>query len=320
MIVVRLSDGLGNQMFQYAMGRHLALRNDDDLRLDLAWFEDRETFGGTDRTVTLDGFDVEFTPASEEEVRSVLGGRLPADLLRLFGRFTEYAPRFFARRFNYHREIRGPPPGDGVTWNHRRRFYPGMFDIEGDIYLDGYYQVPDYFEDIDDTIREDFTVSTPPDEQNAATLDSIESTTAVAVHVRRGDQLEQGPDWSEYGNAVPPTYHRQAAAHIADRVDDPHFFVFSDDPGWCRASLDLGHPTTVVDHNDGSTDYEDVRLMRHCDHYIIANSTFSWWGAWLNDDEDKHVVAPSPWKQFGFPDGIIEEWELLPDDWTVLRY
>ncbi|MFB6301611.1 MAG: alpha-1,2-fucosyltransferase [Haloferacaceae archaeon] len=324
MIIVRLSDGLGNQMFQYALGRRLALDNDDTLKLDLAWYEQRDVFGGTERTVTLDGFDVLFDPATPEDVASVIGGKRLSLLLRRYGHLLEYAPRLPARYFNYYRQIRerAPNPEEPPSWPHRRRFCPDVLAIDGDAYLDGYWQVPAYFEDIRDVLLEDFTVSNPLQGANAETAARIDETTAVSVHVRRGDQTGRGPDWDEFGNALRPPYYDRASALIADRVDatDLHLFVFSDDPDWCRTGLDLDYPTTVVDNNDGSTDYEDVRLMRRCDHHIIANSTFSWWGAWLCEHEDKIVTAPSPWHKYGRPEGIIHEWEFLPEDWIVVEY
>jgi len=320
MIIAKLSDGLGNQMFQYALGKHLACRHDTELRLDLSWFENRTAHGGTDRTITIDGFDIDFTRATEHDIQGIVGGKTAANLLRRYGHHLKYAPRLGWRYFNYVREIQDGPDEYPLSWAYRRRFYPGVFDIGPDAYLDGYWQAPEYFEESAEIIRDDFSVTEPPEGQNADTMDAIESNVAVSIHVRRGDQVEQGPDWSDYGNALPETYYEQAVKHITERISDPHLFVFSDDPEWARTSLEFEYPTTFVTHNDGSTDYEDIRLMRHCDHHVIANSTFSWWGAWLNSDPEKRVVAPSPWKQFGYPDGIVQEWDLIPDDWTVLQY
>ncbi len=322
MIIVKLSDGLGNQMFQYALGRRLALENDDTLKLDLSWYEWREAFGGTERTMTLDGFDVAFDPATQADVTSVVGSKWLSVLLRRYGHVLEHTPRLPARYCNYHRQVMERAPDD-PSWAYRRRFHPDVLAIEGDAYLDGFWQVPAYFEDIRDALLDDFTVSTPLEGQNAETADRIEETTAVSVHVRRGDQVGRGPESDEFGNAVLPAYYVQASDLVADRAAaaDLHFFVFSDDPGWCRTGLDFDHPTTVVDHNDGSTDYEDIRLMRRCDHHIIANSTFSWWSAWLCEHEGKIVTAPSPWKRYGgYPKGIIDEWEFIPEGWTIVRY
>lgn len=323
MIVVKLSDGLGNQMFQYALGRRLSLDNDAVLKLDLTWFDRRDVYGGTERSMTLDGFDVTFEPATPEDIVTVVGSRLLAGFFRRYGYVLEYAPQLAAQHFNYYRQIMQRAPPEPLSWAYRRRFHPDILAIDGDAYLDGYWQVPAYFEDIRDVLLDDFSVVSPPDDSNAATLESIDETTAVGVHVRRGDQLGRGPDSDEFGNAVRPPYYHQAARLVAGRVgaDDLHFFVFSDDPAWCREGLQFEHPTTVVDHNDGSTDYEDIRLLRHCDHHIISNSTFGWWGAWLSESDPQVVTAPSPWKRYGgWPDGIVDEWEFLPEDWTVIQY
>lgn len=323
MIIVKLSDGLGNQMFQYALGRRLALENNDVLKLDLTWFERRDVFGGTDRSMTLDGFDVDFEPATSEDIASVVGSAWLSVLFRRYGHVLEYAPRLTARYFDYYRQVMERAPGEFPSWAYRRRYHPDILAIEGDAYLDGYWQVPRYFEDIRDVLLDDFRVRTSPDRENAGTLGRIEETTAVSVHVRRGDQLGRGPESDEFGNAVRPAYYKKASRLVADRVgtEDLHFFVFSDDPDWCRSGLQFDHSTTVVDHNDGETDYEDIRLMRHCDHHIISNSTFGWWGAWLCQNDAKIVTAPSPWKRYGgWPDGIVNEWEFLPEDWTIVQH
>jgi hypothetical protein len=320
MIVVRLSDGLGNQMFQYALGRRLALATDQTLKLDLSWFEERGVFGGTERTVTLDGFDVVFDPATEDDVAAVIGNRRLATLLRRHGYLLERAPWLPARLFDYYREVRDEPTGE-PSWPHRRRFHPAILDITGDAYLDGYWQSHRYVEEIRDVLLEEFRVSDPLTGSNERTADRIDATTAVGVHVRRGDQLDRGPESDEFGNAERPSYYRRATEYVARRIDDgeAHAFVFSDDPEWCRAELDLDHPTTVVDQNDGSTDYEDVRLLRRCDHHVVASSTFSWWGAWLCESDDQIVIAPRPWKRYGYADGVLDDWDLLPENWVLLR-
>lgn len=322
MIIVKLSDGLGNQMFQYALGRRLSLANGDPLKFDLTWFEQRDWFGGTDRTMTLDGFDIDVDRATRQDIASVVGNRWLGILFPRYGHVLEHAPRPVARYFNYYRQIMERAPEESLTWAYRRRFHPDILAIEGDAYLDGYWQVPAYFEDIRNVLLEDFTVPTPPEGKNAELLQRIEDSTAVSVHVRRGDQVGRGPDTDEFGNAVPPPYYHQATGFVAETIDssDLHCFVFSDDPEWCERRLDLDYPTTVVDHNDGSTDYEDIRLIRHCDHHVISNSTFAWWGGWLCENEEKVVTAPSPWKRYGYPDGIVDEWEFIPESWTVIRY
>lgn len=320
MIIVKLSDGLGNQMFQYALGRHLSLRYDTELRFDLSWFNNRDTFAGTDRSITLDGFDVTLTPAGEDDFRRVVGGPLVMKFFRRYARLFEFAPQYPAEHLNYYREILGPPDEGSVKWAHRRRFCHAMLNTGSDAYIDGYWQTAKYFADISGVIRNDFTVSGTPKGKNADAISEIQSTTAVSVHVRRGDQVQQGPESSKYGNSLPETYHEKAAEHIGQQVTNPSFFVFSDDPEWAREHLELNYPTTYVTHNDGSTDYQDIRLMSHCDHHVMANSTFSWWGAWLSTNPDKIVVAPSPWKRFGYPDGVVEDWDIIPDNWVVLRY
>jgi len=128
--------------------------------------------------------------------------------------------------------------------------------------------------------------------------------------VRRGDYLTS-PAASGCHGVCPPEYYHAAVKELATRLRSPHFYVFSDDPAWVKAQLNLPHPTTFVDHNDAEHGYEDLRLMASCRHHIIANSTFSWWGAWLGGYPEKRVVAPQKW----FRDDRVDTADLIPQGW-----
>jgi hypothetical protein len=319
MIIAKLSDGLGNQMFQYALGRRLALANNDTLKLDLSWFNNRDVHGGTDRTVTIDGFDIDFNPATETDINSVIRAQHVRRFFKNYIPVINIPPRLSAWLFHYYREVDERSSGN-LMWAHRRRFYPGILDIDGDAYIDGYWQANRYVEGIRNILLDDFTVSTEFSGANKRTAEQIKETTAISVHVRRGDQIDRGPSSDKFGNAERPSYYYRASKYITERIDttDVHFYIFSDDPEWCQTGLNFDYPTTVVDQNDGSTDYKDIQLMRLCNHHIIASSTFSWWGAWLCENKKQIVVAPKPWKRYGYPDGILNEWNLIPENWILL--
>jgi hypothetical protein len=161
-------------------------------------------------------------------------------------------------------------------------------------YLSGYWQSYRYFDDIADQLRTELTPLTPPTPKDSKLIRSMISTNSVSVHVRRGDYITQKAAAAFHGNSS-VEYYDKALAKICTLVQDPRFFVFSDDLGWVKNNMKFPGATNFVDHNDGDTAFQDLRLMSTCKHHIIANSSFSWWGAWLNPNDKKIVVAPSLW-------------------------
>jgi hypothetical protein len=190
-------------------------------------------------------------------------------------------------------------------------FDPAMLSIGAGTYLDGYWQCERYFKDLAERIREDFKILTAPNEANAMMLQQILETEAVSVHIRRGDYVSN-PETNAVHGTCDLDYYVRAAELMKSRVGRPlRFFVFSDEPAWVRANLDLGAEMTFIEHNGPNADYEDMRLMSACKHHIIANSSFSWWGAWLNPSPNKLVVAPKRW----FRTNNLSDRDLVPTDW-----
>ncbi|WP_294611624.1 alpha-1,2-fucosyltransferase [uncultured Roseovarius sp.] len=282
MIITRLFGGAGNQLFQYAAGRALADHLGCELALDSRYVagarERRDCFGHFSKARFTR--DVTLPPAKAE-------GALRYGLWRAFGR----NPRF-------HRE-------SGLG------FEPGFFDLGPGTYLHGYWQSERYFAPIAGQLREDLVMTTPLEGANADMAARIaEAKTPVSVHVRRGDYLASG----SYA-ACTPTYYREAIDRLTrDLGRELSCFIFSNDPGWVRDNLDLGQEQVVVDINDESGGHFDLALMSRCAHHVIANSTFSWWGAWLNPSSDKHVIAPENW----FGTDRLSNPDLIPDGWGRL--
>lgn len=277
MIVARLFGGIGNQLFQYAAGRALADRLGTDLALDTRYVggDGADCFAHFAQARFLRGADL--PPAKSD-------GWLRYGLWRAFGR----NPRF-----------------------HRERglgFEPGFPDLPDGTYLHGYWQSEQYFAPIRDRLRKDLAFTTPLDPANAALAARIaESAHPVAVHVRRGDYLASG----SYA-ACPPEYYRQAIALLTRALGaTPACFIFSNDPGWAKENLRLGAGQVVVDINDETRGHFDLQLMSRCAHHVIANSTFSWWGAWLNPAPDKRVIAPRNW----FGTSRLVNPDLVPEGW-----
>lgn len=275
MITVQLNGGLGNQMFQYSAGRAVSLQHNVPLALDITHCKRNPA-----RPYKLCNFKVA-------------------------GEVVEESPLIIKLKSILHPQS---------LFKEQSFYYdPSILDCHDDVYLQGYWQSEKYFKGIEKIIREDFTLSEEPDYLNQQMIDKIRNCEAVSLHIRRGDYVSN-PETTAYHGICSEEYYRGAVSKLENYVKNPHFFVFSDDPSWVKEKLDIRHSTTIVDFNGSEKDYEDMRLMSLCKHHIIANSSFSWWGAWLSNNPQKIVVAPKQW--FNKPD--IKTQDLIPGTWFRL--
>jgi glycosyl transferase family 11 len=189
--------------------------------------------------------------------------------------------------------------------------YDTRFDtLSGSIYLKGGWQCFRYFENAADIIRAELRPAAEPSAANREWLDRIRQTNSVGVHVRRGDYLSA--EYLERIGVCLPAYYTNAVKSIRARVDNPTFFIFSDDLAWCRDNLAI-EGMILVDANSADDPVNELRLMAACRHHIIANSSFSWWAAWLASHSEQVVIAPYPWMS-GEPPLV----DFLPDHWTKM--
>lgn len=289
MIVVQLAGGLGNQLFQYAAGRALAQRKRTSLRLDIGLFE-----CDVKRTYRLNHFNISASIASQRDLDRVRGWGWRGLPHRIVQRLCRNTP--------YYRQSPFIEQGQQFDLN--------LFKARKCVYLVGYWQSEKYFKDIQDIIRAEFTVRNPPDMMNRALLEQIDQSESVSLHIRRGDYVSDPHIRQIYG-LCPLEYYHSAVEFIQLRLRQPHFFIFSDEIDWAKASLNIECPCIYISHNRVGRDYEDLRLMSECKHHIIANSSFSWWGAWLCANPQKIVISPKKW--FNTPDRDTED--LVPDSW-----
>lgn len=260
-VVSTLVGGLGNQLFQYAAGRALALCRGVPLQLDVGWLAPY---------VTRHAYE-----------------------LGAYGLDVELITDYRRRRLSRARELVGLAP---PVFRHTAfPFEPKVIDLPGRVRLVGYWQSEKYFSDHADTIRSDLKLPYPLDDANAATAAAMAASTAACLSVRRGDYATDARI-NRYHGVLPLEYYRAGVQVITERAPDARFFVFSDDIAWCRTNLILDAPAKFVDHEQNRP-ADDLRLMAMCRYHVIANSTFSWWGAWLARHEDKLVVAPKQWAQ-----------------------
>ena len=165
--------------------------------------------------------------------------------------------------------------------------------------------------DIKDVIKKEFTPLKKPSGKNAEWLKIATNTDSIGVHVRRGDYVSNKHANAHHGLAS-IDYYNAAAIYCSTYLKNPHFLVFSDDIAWCKQNLKFGDNVTYIEGNTGPEAFEDIRIMSACKHNIIANSSFSWWGAWLNNNKDKIVIAPRIWFQ---DEKANRETEIIPSDW-----
>lgn len=293
-VIARIFGGLGNQLFCYAAARRLALINHSELLIDnVSGFVNDRIY---QRHYQLDHFSIPCRKATSTE-RLEPWARIRRYLKRKVNRLRPFEARSYIQQ-------------------ERMDFDARLLNVKprGTLYLEGYWQSEDYFKDIESVVRGDLQIKPPMDAQNLEMSLQIRECKAVAVHVRFFDL----PSEQSVTNA-PADYYVRAVARMEEMEPGAHYFVFSDQPGIARARIPLpDERVTCVAHNRGDEmAYADLWLMTQCQHFIIANSTFSWWGAWLSTSPSKQVIAPDYKKLegkawWGF-DG------LLPPQWIKLR-
>lgn len=266
MIVTNIIGGLGNQLFQYAIGKALALKNNTELKIDIRGFNDYF------RRFLLDKFDIKISIASEEEIQAC--------------RLVQEKQSFV--------------------------FDPEVLSLGDNVYLQGYWQSEKYFKDIEDVIRKEFRSIVAENfgmsyvEASNMRAPSISGNfTYVAVHYRRTDYL----NIADVAEICDDTYYQRTKAHIYRYTKkQPIFLYFSDDQKWLEENKKEFQKDGYIIRTNNPL--EALKQMIECDHHIIANSTFSWWGAWLNDKTDKIVLAPQRWhRRLPTPDIYPEKWK-----------
>lgn len=283
-MVVGLSGGLGNQMFQYATGRSLAQRLGASLRLDISWFLSRGK-----RPYALKNLAIH----AELQAPDL---KLPELVQSLKNRISR---KWAKKRM-----------GVEIFREPHFQFCPAFLALKKPVYLEGYWQSERYFESCRDLIASEFALRQRMPANCRAILERIQATDAIGIHVRRGDYVGDPVNARVHGTCS-LEYYRAGLGIAATGLDQPHGFVFSDEPEWVRKHFSAPFPTTVVDVNGSEEAHRDLHLMAACRNFVIANSSFSWWAAWLGRRPGKRVVAPRRW----FKNGKVNTSDLIPAEW-----
>jgi hypothetical protein len=284
MIIVRILGGLGNQLFQYAAARSLAEQHNTIVKLDITGFKDYQL-----RNFDLRALGLPFEFATNDEI---VKWKAKNSFQRIQSYLTPYGWRRFYKQPYFHYDTRFNKLGDNV-------------------YLQGFFQSEQYFLPIKSIVRKEYSIAEPLIQKVKALGTELKEQPSVALHIRRGDYKNE--ETLRYHGIVPTTYYQQAVQLVQSRIKNPQFYIFSDDAQWVKDNLKL-EQATIVSGALSQTHFEDLYLMSQCRHNIIANSSFSWWGAWLNDHPEKIVIAPQKW----FNEGPKDIQDLHPDGWIKL--
>ena len=285
-IYVQIKAGLGNQMFQYAFGRALSLRKKKELALDSKWYH-KHGSKDTPRSFELDKYNIKARSATSEE-------------LRPFKTKWQLLLRKIKRRLIYKKD----------------HVYNPKEANSDQTYFEGHWTNEKYFKEFEDTIRNDFLPAHPLKDASAQVLSEIEKIIEeghipISIHVRRGDCVTN-PHAAAYQGTVDTSYYDAARDYLFSLFPKEQciFFVFSDDIAWAKEHIQTGAKTIYVSQ-PGIPDYEELYLMSRCLHHIIANSSFSWWGAWLNPYSKKIIIAPKAWLK----DTSFDTSDVCPKEW-----
>jgi hypothetical protein len=290
MIIVQLKGGLGNQMFQYAAGLSLAAHHRTKVKVDISLLNQSDAEIGTVRYFDLQQLILSPEVATKEEISDVIYRNSFAGLL------------------------------DKLQLPFKRRIYKeadyifdtNYFKAQHNVYLKGYRQSEKYFAPIADKIRNGFQFKSEVVEDVQAKASELRAINSVSIHIRRGDY--SNTIVRDYHGILEKDYYQKAIDHVQTTVPNCSFYIFSDDAEWVNSNLVFTTPFEIISGRSTKTHFEDFYLISQCKHQIIANSTFSWWAAWLNPNRAKIVIAPKKW----FNKAPYDTTDLIPENWIKM--
>jgi len=282
-IKIKLSGGLGNQMFQFAAGYALAKQNNVRLNLDLKYINKRKLFNGFELDKVFNIYSKVNLLNKQSFIKSI-------NIKEIFKLFNKSFYLYKEPHFHYSKDILSLPKHS---------------------FLDGYWQSELYFKDYTKEIRDIFTFPKNLDAKNKEIMNEIREHNSISIHVRRGDFLLESN--SNHSTNL-KQYYLDAIRKSSKLFKNPQYFIFTDDHLWVKQNFILNHPYMIVNNNHGSKSFLDMHLMSNCKSNIIANSSFSWWSGWLNSTKDKVIYAPKNW----FNNKSISTKDLIPKEWIIL--
>lgn len=289
MIIVRVIGGLGNQIFQYAFYMYLKTKY-NDVKADISDFERYKLHNGF---MLQKVFGIELDIVNEKEIRNI------KDLA-------------FSTNKYYLAKARNKLLGKKKSHIFENEFKFNIIKELRDVYLSGYWHNLKYIRNISNSLKDNLKFNISLNQVNKNILDNIQDFNSISIHVRRGDYLK-----NKNYNVLNSKYYLDAINNISKIIHKPIFYVFSDDMAWTKKNI-CGENVRYITENIGADSYIDMFLMKKCKHNIIANSTFSWWAAYLNNNPNKIVILPKTWYNDYYKNKRIL-YKLIPDNWIPLE-
>lgn len=288
--------GLGNQMFQYALGRNLSLKLNTSLKLDLTLLKNNNVENAILRDYDLKIFNIQENFATEKEIEYYNG---------------KITNNYFLKGIN---KIKKKIQGHNLILQKFYHFDPEILKLSDNKCLVGSWQSYKYFVENSDIIKEDFKFKNELKGKSLEIAQEIYGSNSICLNVRRGDYVTH-PIYSKTLGFVGLEYYQKSIDYIKTKIKDPKIYIFSDEIEWCKENLKLEIPFYIVGHEyKGEKFSQYLQLMTLCKHFIIPNSTFAWWAAWLSNNQDKIIIAPKIW----YKDESYNTKDLLPDNWIKI--
>lgn len=290
-VIARQFGGLGNQLFIYATAKALSCRTNSELVMDINTGFRNDAYN---RDFSLHHFNIDFRIANRFESFDFPSGKVWRYFFRRFNSFLKDKNRFYLTDL----------------LSNEWFFMPEIINhtLISSTWIEGYWQSPRYFEDISDLLVTELTIKSPLSLETMRVNDLIQRENSVSIHLRMIRDLSNDVD-SQKSNKISLMHYHSAMEYISTRIENVHFFCFSDNAEIAKEFLKVPYNITFISHNKGNKDYEDFFLMQQCQHNILANSTFGWWPAWLNSNSKKIIISP--------PIHYWDNKDILPHSWLT---
>lgn len=295
MIITEIYGGLGNQLFEYAHTKALSIKLNKEVFFDLSFFDKYHI----KNVYRLNKFDTNVNVVETKYINKLKRKTITPNIVR-WGLKKLGASGFYSKKNHFDEH-----------WFENNDF--SKLNKKKDLYISGYFADEKYFIEIEDIIRKEFTLKKPLNIENEKVLSQIKNSNSISIHIRRGDYVK-----NSFFAQIPLSYYRKAVDYMENNSPNSSYFIFSDDITWVKENLKIEQKTIFVDINDATTDYMELMLMASCKHNIIANSTFSWWGAWLNNNSEKIIIAPKIWFGNTEAQAKYKNGNLVPSTWKKI--
>jgi hypothetical protein len=305
MVVVKLFGGLGNQMFQYALGKSFSIKNNLEFKIESKSGFEKDFYN---RKLGINNFNI----TAEEVNYAILPKKIiEKSKIKWVQKIVEYLDNKFPK-INYLLCLN--------KWNiiHEKNKYFSPINYNGsrNLYLIGYWQSEKYFKNIREELINEFSLKNSLNNENLKIANLIINSNSVSVHYRRLHGISNGIVSKAHANThgvISEEYYENSIKYIKNKISDITFFIFSDDISWAKENLKNTENIIFVDINDDDKNFLDLYLMSLCKHQIIANSSFSWWAAWLNKNPNKIIISPKKW----YVDETLNKNDTIPENWIT---